>query len=126
MVDRGNTPARGRQMPIASPAVAGLIGAPLMNPLRLLPLGGLLAVLVLPCSADLTLASPFTDHAVLQREVAVPVWGWDTAGGEITVTFGGQTRQTRVNASGGWRVDLEAMPANATGADLEVKGSATV
>ncbi len=113
-------------MPIASPVVWGLFGAPLMNPLRLLPLGGLLAVLALPCAAAVELASPFSDHAVLQRESAVPVWGWDEAGTDVTVTFAGQTKQTRVNASGGWRVDLDAMDANATGADLVVKGTTTV
>lgn len=96
-----------------------------MNPLRLLPLGGLLAAFTLPCAA-LELASPFTDHAVLQREVAVPVWGWsDNPGATVSVGFGGQTKLTRVNASGGWRVDLDPMDANATGGDLVVTEGAT-
>lgn len=69
----------------------------------------------------LELAPPFTDHAVLQREVAVPVWGWDDQpGADITVTFAGQTKRTRVNAAGTWRADLDPLPANATGADLVV------
>jgi hypothetical protein len=39
--------------------------------LALLPL-----LLVQPlCAADLELASPFTDNAILQREMKVPVWG---------------------------------------------------
>ena len=77
-------------------------------------------VLTLPCAA-LELAPPFTDHAVLQRDVAVPVWGWDDQpGADITVTFAGQTKRTRVNAAGTWRADLDAMPANVTGADLVV------
>src|SRR6218665_1491927 len=84
---------------------------PPMNPLRLLLPGGLLAALVVPCAAAVELASPFSDHAVLQREVAVPVWGWDAAGTDVTVAFAGQTKQTRANASGGWRVDLDAMDA---------------
>ena len=69
----------------------------------------------------LELAPPFTDHAVLQRDVAVPVWGWDDQpGADITVTFAGQTKRTRVNAAGTWRADLDPLPANATGADLVV------
>lgn len=97
-----------------------------MNPLRLLVSGGLLAALSLTGVAALELASPFTDHAVLQREVPVPVWGWDTAGTDVIVKFGGQTKVTRVNASGGWRVDLDPMDANATGGELTVQGSSTV
>lgn len=92
-----------------------------MTPLRLLPLGGLLAALVVTGSAALELASPFSDHAVLQRDVPVPVWGWsDHPGATVSVAFGGQTKETRVNASGVWRADLDPMPANATGGDLVV------
>jgi len=87
---------------------------------------GLVAAVVAPSLAALELASPFTDHAVLQRDVAVPVWGWsDHPGADVRVAFGGQTKLTRVNASGIWRVDLDAMPANATGADLVVTEGAT-
>jgi len=94
-----------------------------MNLSRSFPLLCLLsAVPCLPAGlAALELAPPFTDHAVLQREVAVPVWGWsDQPGATVTVEFGGQKAQTRVNAAGVWRADLEAMPANATGGDLVV------
>ncbi|MES1168908.1 MAG: sialate O-acetylesterase, partial [Oleiharenicola lentus] len=60
-------------------------------------------------------------------DVVVPVWGWDDKPGTtVKVSFGGQTRQTLVNRSGIWRLDLDAMPANATGADLVVEGSSTV
>ncbi len=113
-------------MPIASGAVWGLIAGTPMNPLRLLPLGGLFAAFLLSARADVELAPAFTDHAVLQREVAVPVWGWDAAGGRVKVTFGGQAKETQVNASGLWRVDLDPMDANATGGDLVVAGSSTV
>ncbi|AOS44168.1 hypothetical protein Verru16b_01229 [Lacunisphaera limnophila] len=91
------------------------------RPLRLLPpLFSVLALLP-GLAAALEIAPPFTDHAVLQREVAVPVWGWDDQpGATVTITFAGQTVRTQVNASGLWRADLAAMPANATGADLVV------
>jgi len=71
--------------------------------------------------AALELAPPFTDHAVLQRDSAVPVWGWDDQpGATVTVRFAGQTKQTLVNAAGTWRADLDPLPASAAGADLVV------
>jgi sialate O-acetylesterase len=77
--------------------------------------------------ATLLLAPLFTDHAVLQRGVSVPVWGWDgPANATMTVSFGGQTKETRVNRSGLWRVNLDPMPGQAGGRDLVVKGSTTI
>ena len=115
-------------MRIASGADWGLNVRHPMNALR--PAAALLAACVLlqNALAALELAPPFTDHAVLQREVAVPVWGSsDQPGATVTLTFNGQTRLTRVNQAGTWRADLDAMPANATGSDLVVAdGSATV
>ena len=35
----------------------------------------------------LSLGSPFTDHAVLQRDMAVPVWGKAEPGSEVSVEF---------------------------------------
>ena len=111
---------RGEANAYCEPVDLGVVYRTPMNPLRLLPLGGLLAALSLPCAA-LELASPFTDHAVLQREVAVPVWGWsDHPGATVSVTFGDQKKATLVNTSGGWRVDLDGMAANANGGDLVV------
>lgn len=69
----------------------------------------------------LELAPPFTDHAVLQRDIAVPVWGWDDQpGADVTVNFASQTKRTRVNAAGTWRADLDPLPANSTGGDFIV------
>ena len=88
----------------------------------------LLAILALPRLAALEVAPPFTDHAVLQRDVAVPVWGWDDQpGATVTIAYGGQSRRTRVNLSGLWRADLEPMPARTEGADLIVtRGNVSV
>ncbi len=90
---------------------------------------GLLAacIFVQNALASLELAPPFTDHAVLQRDVAVPVWGWDAQpGATVTVAYRGQIKEARVNASGLWRADLEPMPASAEGADLVITGSTTI
>src|SRR5688572_15387301 len=113
-------------MPIAALTVCAFISARPMRFPRFLALCGCMAAAFIPCLSALELASPFSDHAVLQRDVPVPVWGWsDHPGADITVTFGGQAKLTRVNASGIWRTDLDAMPANAAGGDLVVTEGAT-
>jgi hypothetical protein len=57
---------------------------------------GLVAAFVAPVLSAFELASPFTDHAVLQRDAAVPVWGWsDHPGATVKVAFAGQTKLTQ-------------------------------
>lgn len=82
----------------------------------------------LPCPAaaaepSLQLGAPFADHAVLQREMKVPVWGWDTPGATITVTFAGQEKQAVADAEGAWQVTLDPMPANATPRTMTIASS---
>ena len=97
---------------------------------RSLPLGTLVfafSAMMTSGFAELRLAPPFTDHAVLQRGVAVPVWGWDeNPGAPVTVSYRGQIKETRVNHSGLWRADLDAMAAATEGADLVITGSSTI
>lgn len=75
--------------------------------------------------ADVQLASPFTDHLVLQREVIAPVWGTGTPGEKVTVTFAGQKLKTKVGADGAWRVELKPLKASSESRTLVVKGSMT-
>ena len=51
------------------------------------------------------------DGMVLQRESAVPVWGWADEGDEIRILFHGQSRRTRPDAQGKWIVYFPAMEA---------------
>ncbi len=76
--------------------------------------------------ANVVLAPLFTDNAVLQRDKPVPIWGTADAGEKVTVTFAGQSLTTTTDAVGKWSVALAALPANATPADLVVKGNNTV
>ena len=76
-------------------------------------------------SGGLKLNAFFTDHAVLQRERPVPVWGTAAPGTTVKVAFAGQEKTTKTDAKGDWRVDLDPMPASKEGRDLtvaEVKG----
>ncbi len=76
--------------------------------------------------AEITLAAPFRDGAVLQRGKPVPVWGRAAAGEEVRVEFAGQSLRTVADAGGRWRVQLEPLPANAVPARLVVRGSNVV
>lgn len=62
--------------------------------------------------AELTIASPFTNNAVLQRDQPIPVWGTSEAGKTVTVEFAGQTKISTVNADGTWKVSLDPLPAS--------------
>lgn len=41
-------------------------------------------------AAELKLAGVFADHALLQRDRPVPVWGWTNPGEKVVVEFAGQ------------------------------------
>ncbi len=74
-------------------------------------------------AANLTLAGVFTDHTVLQRGQAVPVWGWAAPGEAVTVEFAGQKKTEKADANGEWRVRLDPMPASAEARELVVQSA---
>lgn len=75
--------------------------------------------------ADVRLPAIFSDHAVLQRDARVPVWGWADPGEQITVTIAGQTVSTITGDHGRWRVELAPMIPGHTHT-LTVKGKNTL
>jgi sialate O-acetylesterase len=79
-----------------------------------------------PVDADVVPAPLFTDNAVLQRDRPIPVWGTADAGEDVAVTFGASTVATKADASGRWRIDLPAQPANAAPSELVIKGNSTL
>jgi hypothetical protein len=68
----------------------------------------------------LLVSSLFRDHAVIQRNLPVPVWGHGIPGTEITVVFGDQSKKTVVGEYEKWLVKLEPMPAASQGRDLKI------
>jgi sialate O-acetylesterase len=80
-------------------------------------------LLVNPLHAELMMPAIFGDNMVLQQKLANPVWGWDTPGTEVTVTFEGQTKTAKAGADGRWTVKLDAVPASATPTSMSVIGS---
>ena len=75
----------------------------------------------LSAAEKLSLSSLFTDHAVLQRDVAVPVWGKAEPGSKVVVQFAGQEKPATADKDGKWSVKLEPLTASAEGRTLTVK-----
>ena len=78
-----------------------------------------------PLLAEVKLASPFTSHMVLQREMKVPVWGTAESGEAVTVEFAGQKVSATADTDGQWRVDLKPLAASAESRTFIVTGSKT-
>ncbi|MFS2017948.1 sialate O-acetylesterase [Massilia sp. CT11-108] len=62
-------------------------------------------------AADLGLARIFADHAVLQRDQPIAVWGTAGAGSKVSVTLGGRTVTGTADARGKWKAQLPPQPA---------------
>jgi sialate O-acetylesterase len=94
--------------------------------LRLAAAACLLLALAAPLRADVVLAPPFQDRAVLQRDRPLAVWGRADAGEKIQVTLAGHTLGTTAARDGRWIVYLDPLPASAVPTELVVVGKNTV
>ena len=75
--------------------------------------------------ADVNPSSLFCDHMVLQRDVAIPVWGMATEGEQISVTLNNASQRTVADGSGKWMVRLNKQKAGGP-YQLEIKGKNVV
>ncbi|MFT6864593.1 MAG: sialate O-acetylesterase [Akkermansiaceae bacterium] len=71
----------------------------------------------------LELAVPFTDNMILQRESAVPVWGFDQPGSQITVSFAGQTHKAVADEKGDWMLKLDPLEVSREERGFQVKNN---
>lgn len=90
---------------------------------RLLPILALGLALIPAARAELKLPAIISDHMVLQQKQSNPIWGWDTPGTKVTVTFAGQEVSATAAADGKWVVKLAPLAASATPQTLTVAGS---
>jgi len=81
----------------------------------------LLLSLVISVQAKVILPKIFTDNMVLQRNIAIPVWGWAHANEKIQVTFNKQTKTTKADKNGKWSIRLDAEQAGGP-YELTIKG----
>lgn len=69
------------------------------------------AGLWLPAAALTTFGAPFSDHAVLQRDAPLKVWGTDEPHRSVRVDFAGRRAETIASPEGRWSVTLDPIPA---------------
>ena len=82
-----------------------------------------MAWLATAASAAVQLAEVFSDHMVLQRDMAVPVWGTAEPGELVTVKFRDQAQTVTAGADGQWQIKLK--PLKAGGPDKLVVNTVT-
>ena len=70
--------------------------------------------------ADVVLPRIFGDHMVLQRDMAVPVWGRAMPGETVTVRFAGQERQARADSGGRWELVIAPLTASAESREMVI------
>ena len=58
-----------------------------------------------------TFARIFGDHAVLQRDRPIPVWGHAAPGATVTITLAKAIVEARADVHGEWRATLSTLPA---------------
>jgi sialate O-acetylesterase len=83
----------------------------------------LLALTPALACAELKLPSVIGDHMVLQQKQTNPIWGWDTPGTKVSVTFAGKTYASEADKDGKWTVKLDPQVANAKPQVMNIKGT---
>ena len=81
---------------------------------------------LMPAWADVTVPAMFSDNAVLQRNMMVPVWGTASPGESVTVRFDGQKKPTVADGNGDWIVFLAPMPAESKPQTMEIEGESNL
>lgn len=85
----------------------------------------LLSVAASNAVADVQLDRVFGDHMVLQRDMAVPVWGTADPGEKVTVTFRDQQQSATADKDGKWMVKLQPLTVGEP-AELAVAGKNSI
>jgi sialate O-acetylesterase len=74
---------------------------------RLLATAILAFATISPAGAQLKMPNLFTDHAVLQRDRPLHIWGWASAGVNVTVSLHNQRAVATADRLGRWEVWLK-------------------
>lgn len=98
-----------------------------MRLLRVLPAALLLATTTLASAlfAEVKVPPIFSDHMVLQRDMAAPVWGTAEPGEEVVVSIDGQSHTTKAGDDGKWSLKLKPLKAGGPHV-LSIKGSSEI
>ena len=104
-----------------------------MKRLTLFLIGFLLLFTQVFVHAEVTLPRVISSNMVLQRDMQVPIWGWASAGEEITITLSTEDEDAELlfstsvvaDVEGNWRTKLPAMSAGGP-YTLKITGSNTL
>jgi sialate O-acetylesterase len=72
--------------------------------------------------ADVKLPNVISSHMVLQRDRALPIWGWADPDEEVTVRLDDATATAKADPQGDWKVVLPAMKADGKAHTMTVSG----
>jgi sialate O-acetylesterase len=97
-----------------------------MNSKKLSILLGLALTFTSALFAEVILPKVIGHNMVLQRYKSVPIWGTASKGEKVTVTFGGQHKETVANDSGKWVVNLNPMQASELPRQMTIAGTNTI
>ena len=97
-----------------------------MNSKKLYILLGLVLTFTSGLFAEVILPKVIGHNMVLQRYKSVPIWGTASKGEKVTVTFGGQRKETVANDSGKWVVNLNPMQASELPRQMTILGTNTI
>ena len=82
------------------------------------------ALAALPLFAKIEMGTPFSDGAVLQRGMKVPVWGRvvspEAGARKVKVEFAGQAKVAVPGKDGSWKVELDSMEASKESRTMKV------
>lgn len=80
-----------------------------------------------PClGQELSTASIFSDHMVLQRDMPIPVWGTAQPNENISVSINGETAFTTTDSEGKWKVELAPLKATKESLVMTIMGSSKI
>jgi len=75
--------------------------------------------------ADIKLPVVISDNMVIQENAEIPIWGWASAGEQVTVSILSQKHTAYADANGQWRVVLEPLTSKLP-LEMKVQGKNTV
>jgi len=75
--------------------------------------------------AEVKLPSVISNHMVLQRGIALPIWGKAEPGEKVTVSIEGQSAKATADAEGMWQVKLDPMKAGGP-FEMTIAGTETI
>ena len=109
-------PALAAFLALAAPIALSTLAAPVALAALTFPSSADAATATVPVAAPSSSPAPllnemFQDHAVLQRDRPIVIWGDARPGERITLEFHGSTAQAHADAAGHWRTHLPAQPA---------------